>query len=273
MVQVKVMTFENITGHKKIKDQLKNLIETGLLEEDNRLAETEQSVTEDFTIPRSTQISNPPEIYKMRKTGDVFCGEYLYNDEISLEDGLKNSYDLKELEDFFRYADWNEAMIMYSESSALFFSDVNEVFPVEFVRTRNYSVYKVNQGGYFYVFWAVSATDMDGVENPPVEFSAYIQGDKSEESFYSLRPNVSTAKDVMGIDSYFELRFEGTRTYSNSYINKEWILTVYYKSPDSSESSGEDYWDYEDFVIDEMLLNHRVWYPRAYAAILTNDLP
>ena len=31
MVQVKVMTFENITGHKKIKDQLKNLIENDKL--------------------------------------------------------------------------------------------------------------------------------------------------------------------------------------------------------------------------------------------------
>lgn len=225
------------------------------------------------TIPYDTRAIETPASINEWKNGDIFYGEFVYDDSISLEAGITKEYDLTQLEAFFLKGDFNEAGVIYPDSSVLSFSSVNASFPVEIIRTNNYSVYKVKQGGFFYVFWMVAANANRVTTEPYVRFSAYLPGNKTEEMFLFLKPGVSTSEDVMKIDPSAELCFDRSPLCSNSYINNETILTIYYTVPSSEMVSSKDYWDYSDLLVKEMILRRRVWSPSCYTNILSADLP
>lgn len=236
------------------------------------ITSADQLPTSSYTIPYDTRISEPPVSQNVKNNGDTFYGEYVYNDDISLEDGLTCSYDLNQLETFFQYADYNEAGLMYPETSVLSFSAVNDVFPVQIIRTDKYSVYKVNEGGYFYVFWIVEPNLNLTTTEPYVRFSAYLSGDKTEDVFLTLQPNVSTAEDVKRIDPSLEICLDRSYLCTYSYMNNDWVLEVRYSFSGSSYTNS-DYNDYSDFIVSDMVFVRRVWIPSAYTSILPDDLP
>ena len=84
---------------------------------------------------------------------DIFFNECVMDDIKTLESNLTKEYDLNELRSFFRGSNANESIGFGSTISPLLFSEVNYRYPVEILRTGGYSVYRVSQGGYFYVFW------------------------------------------------------------------------------------------------------------------------
>lgn len=202
-------------------------------------------------------------------TSNVFFKNYVTDDTKSLESSLTKEYDLNELRAFFKGSNANENIGFAFSAPSLKFSDVNSKYPVEILMTGGYSVYKVNQGGYFYVFWAKPADSSANQSNsePSVYFTAYLPSDISPDMFDSLIPGVSTAADVQKIDPSFELSFLSSNgIFSYSYINDETILQIEY-------SHQENVAGYDDLIVKEKTAIARTSAPSRYSAILSSDLP
>lgn len=200
---------------------------------------------------------------------DIFFNEYVMDDIKTLESNLTKEYDLNELISFFKGSNANESIGFGSTVSALRFSEVNYRYPVEILRTGGYSVYRVSQGGYFYVFWIkpfATGTSQSNSE-PSVYFSAYLASDISPDLFDSLTPGISTAEDVQRIDPSFELSFLiSNGIFSYSYINDETILQIEYAYQENIDG-------YDDLIVKEKMIVARDSAPTRYSAILLSDLP
>lgn len=199
---------------------------------------------------------------------DIFFNEYVMDDVKTLEGSLTKEYDLNELRTFFNGSNANECLGFGSTISALMFSEVNYRYPVEILRTGDYSVYRVSQGGYFYVFWIKPIVDKNPSNSEPsVYFSAYLSSDISLELFNSLIPGVSTAEDVKTIDPSFELSFLNSNgIFSYSYINNETILQIEYTYQENIDG-------YDDLIVKEKSIVARDSVPSRYSALLTSDIP
>ena len=195
---------------------------------------------------------------------DIFFNEYVMDDIKTLESNLTKEYDLNELRSFFKGSNANENIGFGSTVSALRFSEVNYRYPVEILRTGGYSVYRVSQGGYFYVFWIKPfATGT----SQSVYFSAYLTSDISPDLFDSLTPGISTAEDVQRIDPSFELSFLNSNgIFSYSYINDETILQIEYAYQENIDG-------YDDLIVKEKMIVARDSAPTRYSALLLSDLP
>ena len=200
---------------------------------------------------------------------DIFFNEYVMDDVKTLESNLTKEYDLNELISFFKGSNANESIGFGSTVSALRFSEVNYRYPVEILRTGGYSVYRVSQGGYFYVFWIkpfATGTSQSNSE-PSVYFSAYLTSDISPDLFDSLTPGISTAEDVQRIDPSFELSFLNSNgIFSYSYINDETILQIEYAYQENIDG-------YDDLIVKEKMIVARDSAPTRYSALLLSDLP
>lgn len=200
---------------------------------------------------------------------DIFFNEYVMDDIKTLESNLTKEYDLNELRSFFKGSNANENIGFGSTVSALRFSEVNYRYPVEILRTGGYSVYRVSQGGYFYVFWIkpfATGTSQSNSE-PSVYFSAYLTSDISPDLFDSLTPGISTAEDVQRIDPSFELSFLNSNgIFSYSYINDETILQIKYAYQENIDG-------YDDLIVKEKMIVARDSAPTRYSALLLSDLP
>lgn len=200
---------------------------------------------------------------------DIFFNEYVMDDIKTLESNLTKEYDLNELRSFFKGSNANESIGFGSTVSALRFSEVNYRYPVEILRTGGYSVYRVSQGGYFYVFWIkpfATGTSQSNSE-PTVYFSAYLTSDISPDLFDSLTPGISTAEDVQRIDPSFELSFLNSNgIFSYSYINDETILQIEYAYQENIDG-------YDDLIVKEKMIVARDSAPTRYSALLLSDLP
>jgi len=200
---------------------------------------------------------------------DIFFNEYVMDDIKTLESNLTKEYDLNELISFFKGRNANESIGFGSTRSVLTFSEVNDRYPVEILRTGGYSVYRVSQGGYFYVFWIkpfATGTSQSNSE-PSVYFSAYLFSGISPYLFDSLTPGISTAEDVQRIDPSFELSFLNSNgIFSYSYINEETILQVEYEYQENIDG-------YDDLIVKEKMIVARDSAPTRYSALLLSDLP
>jgi len=121
-------------------------------------------------------------------------------------------------------------------SEAISIFDVNERFPIECLRSKLYSVYKVREGGYFYVFW-IGSYDLpqDMLINNPndliVYFATYIPSLKKVSDFDGIKEGISTADDVSKIDPSFEISLAMSRTIcSYSLLQDGKIMEIEYKN-------------------------------------------
>lgn len=200
---------------------------------------------------------------------DIFLNEYVTDDVKSLESSLTKEYDLNELRSFFKDSNANENACFGSTTSTLMFSDVNDKYPVEILRTGGYSVYRVSQGGYFYVFWVNSFDTETNQSNGElsVYFTAYLSSDISPDLFDSLTLGTSTAEDVKRIDPSFELSFlNSSGIFSYSYINDETILQIEYEHQGNIDG-------YDDLIVKEKTIVARDSVPSRYSALLSSDIP
>lgn len=200
---------------------------------------------------------------------NIFFSEYVMDDTKTLESNLTKEYDLNELISFFKGSNANESIGFGSTISTLMFSEVNYRYPVEILRTGGYSVYRVSQGGYFYVFWikpfATGANQSNS--EPSVYFSAYLSSDISPDLFDSLTTGTSTAEDVQKIDPCFELSFLSSNgIFSYSYINDETILQIEYAYQEKIDG-------YDDLIVKEKMIVPRGSAPTRYSVLLSSDLP
>lgn len=200
---------------------------------------------------------------------NVFFDTYVMNDVETLESKLDKAYDINDLEEFFEKNNSNENLFFEKKTSQLSFSEVNRNYPVEILRTGGYSVYRVSQGGYFYVFWVQPfVTDTNNSNDEPVVyFSTYLSSDKDLKVFDFLTPGISTAEDVRLIDPSFELSFfRSNGIYSYSYINDNKMLEIKYEYADNING-------YDDLVVKEKRIVSRESVPSRFSVVLSGDLP
>ena len=198
-----------------------------------------------------------------------FCGDNKTNDDITLDIAITNEYDLSELQTYFENCKMNEIEPLRQAGNSLSFNDVNQNYPVEVLRSGGYSVYKVKQGGYYYVFWIQPFSDdlSEAIGSPLVYFSSYLPDLKSLSEFDSLEIGKSTAKDVLQIDPSSELSFNrSTGVYSYTILENDTVLEIKYKH------NGE-LTRYEDLIIEKIECIPRESAPSRYCTILAKDLP
>lgn len=199
----------------------------------------------------------------------VYYEDYIADDFKSLKNALTVEYDIHDLEEFFLNASQSEYPLNKDEYRSISFTEVDERFPLEVIRTQDYSVYKVAQGGYFYVFWNrayIADVATESIE-PTVYFTAYLSSARDKKIFNDLKRGVSTAEDVKAIDPSFQLNFwKSNGRYSYSYLNENKVLEIRYM--DQSEMM-----DYEDLVVDKMKVVSRQDASTNFRAILSKDLP
>lgn len=191
------------------------------------------------------------------------------NKNAAMDSSLTKKYDLSDLKSYFYGKNANEPAVFRGASQTLKFNDVNKHFPVEVVRPGGYSVYAVNQGGYYYVFWSKDQINEDNIvkENPFVYFSAYLPSSKDLSEFESLKEGISTAKDVEKIDPSFELSFlMSSGVFSYSFLNDDSILEIKYDVLEECDG-------YDDLIVKEITVISRNIAPSGYSAILSKDLP
>ena len=94
-------------------------------------------------------------------------------------------YRLEDLYSFFGESSLNENLVFDNGTKIITLNQVNQAFPIECLRTGGdnfYTIYKVLEGGFFYVFWSEALTNNIDENNVYVYFSTYIN------SFPSLEP-------------------------------------------------------------------------------------
>ena len=158
-----------------------------------------------------------------------FVQGFTIDNSTPLSNMLGSTYGLQDLQDYFGQIPPNECAIYGSGSNAERFSisNINKAFPVECIRQNGvlcyYSVYKVREGGYFYVFWTKSngMLDLSGEtqanDNATAYSAVYIPSLKKASDFNAINPGISTAEDVAQIDPAIELTFlmsSGVRSFS-----------------------------------------------------------
>ena len=98
-------------------------------------------------------------------------------------------------------------------------NQVNQTFPIECLRTSGdhfYTIYKVLEGGFFYVFWCealTNNTDENDENNVCVYFSTYLNSLKDKNDFKNLKEG-DTAQDVYEIDPSLEISFYSQTEYT-----------------------------------------------------------
>ena len=210
-----------------------------------------------------------------------FVQEYIIDNSTPLSSLLKNTYELQELLDYFGQIPPNENTMYDSTDNGehLLINNVNSRFPVECVRQNGdlsyYSVYKVSEGGYFYVFWSRTVDSLRASEskqpldNAAAYFTVYISTLRNASDFNSIKPRVSTAEDVAQIDPAFELSFlmsSGPRSFS--LLDDYTVLEVRYKHSSNVTSR-------KDLLVESVsILQKEAALSASYlASISLDDLP
>lgn len=195
-----------------------------------------------------------------------FYGEFIADDTISLDSAFTKEYGIDELKDYFGSYNVNESS-GYGETLDL--SEVNQQFPIELIRSKDYSMYKVKEGGYYYVFWLRTySRDREHKElEPSVYFTAYLNGSNDPSSFEGLKLRKSSFSDVKKIDPSIELlTLLSSGIYSYSYLNEKEILEIEYYAEDSVE-------DLNKLKVKKMRIISRTASPSKYRLIMQKDIP
>ena len=159
---------------------------------------------------------------------------FVIDDETPLEEALTVAYPLAELEAFFRPQENN-----MRPGEVVPFAEIQKRFPIEVFRSPGYSVYKVEEGGYFYVDWSWEPKEYEG-EEPQVFFCAYINGNRDPAELEALMENRwwieaptlenSNYLHVLAIDPYAQMRPDiGACEYTVTYLNPAELLICYYQ--------------------------------------------
>lgn len=203
-------------------------------------------------------------------TEEIFYREFVADDSKQLSDILTKEYELQALKDFFCNHHMNEhSLNSGNDTFPLTISEVHKQFPIEVIRNNDYSVYKVVNGGYYYVFW-IKPFDLElgqTAGQPVVYFTAYILSPMEESDFDSLEMGISTAEDVYLIDPSFELIFLASNgIYSYSYLNEGTMMEIEYTTKGDMKYKC-------DLIVKCKTVVERESALSKYKSILSKDLP
>ena len=204
-----------------------------------------------------------------------FVQGFVADDSGQLADILTVTYSLEELRGFFGETSMNENLIYSTDENKpdLSINSVDSRFPIECLRRNGYSVYKVTEGGYFYVFWVRTFNpfpeiESDYTDDASVYFTAHITSLKKASDFKSIRLGISTAEDVARIDPAFELCFlMSSRTSSFSLLDNGSVMEIWYKWGGSIESR-------KDLIVKRIEVDSKkIGNPSCMSKVLIKDLP
>lgn len=210
---------------------------------------------------------------------NVFIEEIAVNNTTPLSEIQMTEYSMQDINDFFGTQFSNEYTVIESVDYRLnlTFKEINNKFPIECLRfTENtfYSVYKVKEGGYYYVFWSgmygYNQTDKSktiDTESITIHFAVYLSDLKAENDFLNLKENISTAQDVYNIDPQFELCFSmSSKICSYSLLDDAEILCIEYDFKNELKER-------DDLIFKKMYIVTNDTEPSFLSKILKQDLP
>lgn len=203
--------------------------------------------------------------------------EYFVIDNISpLDELLTYEYELKILKDFFgNMLDLENDEISNAQSIIHHtWKEVNSKFPVQCVRYHNnvhYSVYKVKEGGYYYVFWMVPIIKPVEIATPEQEgdikiiSSIYLDNLVSVSAFKSVAKHHATARDVLEIDPHMELVWVSSTVSSYSLLTDGRVVVIdyFYDKLDTLK----------DLIVVDIAIYKKSSVASKLAAISMDDLP
>lgn len=204
-----------------------------------------------------------------------------------LDQVLHSSYNLSDLESYFSfYYSIEEQKAVYGNSDLQGFAYrtfpvIHERFPIEVLRCAVhdhmnsaylYSVYKVNEGGYFYIFWEMKSYSVSELniysEHLYASKTLYLCEDMPKLSDY-MRTEISSFADVKKISTpaYFFVNTERSgnqlckKTYSEHVINSGHLIRIYYKDLDVLENIPDELRNHSEykFKIDEDFMFNRIY--------------
>ena len=193
----------------------------------------------------------------------------LYFDGIFSDDGesidniLTTQYSIVNLIGFFGLGNRSTYDNQIAENMGI--DSVNKQFPIEVIRRNGiYSIYKVSEGGLFYVFWS---TPIDESIEPSVLFTTYLSKSEDLNRFCKLKVGIHTAQDVEMLDPAFDLSLLLSRGIcSYSYVNQDCLFAIEYEVNDQL-------FDYQHMIISNISIVDRDKAPSKYRLILSQDLP
>lgn len=236
-------------------------LSTTILSDDTMEQADEQSAFATGTAPDITEDSMLSTFDSNFQESDA-SGLPTVDDEPDLS-VIQTTYSLSDLTAFFG----NHAVRVYDvlksdHEKTITLEQANEAFPIEVLRSGRYAVYRVTEGGFFFVFfnWVLTEDDLDKFDprdNPWgrwEEAPVYVVGDSffmdvlpNIESFSSIEPGVSTAQDVLNVENrtVFGLALSSC-TYSHTLLSDGSILEISYQ--DQSDIETDNF--YQRLIVD-----------------------
>lgn len=215
--------------------------------------------------------------------------DYIYSEEIEaridnetpLIELLTAEYELKELYDFFgeNICHGDRMLDPYSEEASSLtwhtWDEVNARYPVQCLRRHwntHYSVYKVKNGGLFYVFWDVPIKGLEYMYSSlaiSTYTSVYIDQLSTASSFVSILEDQSTASDVAEIDPCMDLDLLGSTPRSYSLMKNNQVMVFNY----SISNRERNFARMDELIVDYCEIVSKDNANSETAAIFARDLP
>ena len=201
---------------------------------------------------------------------------FVVDNTASLDELLTCEYALKDLKEFFGNLLDLETDAISDVLSTIprTWSEVDSQFPVQCVRYHNnvhYSVYRVKEGGYYYVFWMVPIIEPVELAVPEQEkiikvaSSLYLDELVSASAFKSVKKHYSTARDILAIDPRIEWDWISSTVSSYSLLADGRVVVIDY-SYDGLSS-------FKDLIVEDIAIYKKDSVASKLAAISMDDLP
>ena len=203
-------------------------------------------------------------------TRPMLANSAIINDSISLEESLSTAYAISDLNAFFE-----PYHKLSNPKQLLTFHEVNNAFPVEIIRpTNNYSVYNVQEGGLFYVFWSfpleeqsVYTYSQSSFQNRYVASYVYIPKTSITRDISSIQVGKSSALDLLEIDPFLEI-IPASQIFSFTYLSPDELLRVSY-----SRNEPSPYLVAEELIVNDITVVPRTGQTSHLQLIQAFDLP
>lgn len=182
------------------------------------------------TKPQSKEYLNIKQDIDINSKG--VYGGFNYDNSTDLDSIITQEYSLKELENYFELSfsdekDFFDKTIDRMNEKYLM-NGVTKTFKIQCLRKSTdlyYTVYKVKEGGRYFVFWSNASTENEVID------TLYMKSIKSSDDFKNVKRNKSTLKDVREIEPSTELiRYLSNGIYSYTLLDDGDILQIKYDS-------------------------------------------
>ena len=265
---------------------------------------TQSTVTVSYPTEQENQYRLPfptepgPFVYEGAENYPMEAGGIKVDNDTPLEELLHHSYPLDELLSFFKpfpaYNSGEASLYFYTawqierpNTSAdqgqipyYYMDEIIECFPVECFRLNNrhyYIVYRVEEGGFFYVFFNPAyVMTYNPDPNPRMSTAIYINKPIKASAFSEVTIGKTTLQEIAEIDPSLEINFWFSRGPSSySLLSDGSILVIDYqtKSEEYESFLEKPSMDYRKlyYVTDVTVY---LQYPNcALGSLLPQDLP